>query len=243
MAFRHITRELYDNLLRGFREIPGNASHAGRVAGCDQRMARRGWEEGWSPRMPWARAIKTVLREEQEAARKEQRRIEQQAKDASHEERARTKQDAVRALAQEGQMLAAGRANVLSTLASATQALPAVKKMLADLNTNLLDPKLKLEPRASVRMFREFGLGVRYLVEASNRLIEAERTHNGEPARIIGIDGGASMSLEEAQETIEEVTALYALARDRGLLEVRVDPEKEEAGAQDNGGNGNGEVH
>jgi hypothetical protein len=237
MAFRQISRELYDNLLRGYREMPGNFANAARAAGCRYPMAKRGWELGWSPRIPWARPIKTVLREEQEAARAEQRRLELLEKDKSAEERDRARQDSVKAMAQEGQMLAAGRANVLSTLASATQALPAVKKLLSDLNAALVDPNaVKLTPMAAVKLFREFGLGVRYLVEASNRLIEAERTSKGEPSRIIGLEVDGTLSLEDAQREIEEVSALYELAQQRGLVGKIVANGQEE-------NEGNGKVH
>jgi hypothetical protein len=217
MAYRPITRETYEKLLQAYREFPGNGRNAGRVAGCTAGMARKGWEFGWSPRVPWARPIHTVLKEEQQAARAEQRRQELAARDAAQEERDMARKDAVRALAQEGQMLAAGRANVLAILASATQVLPGVRKLMADLLVDIQSGVIST-PAQRMSMFRNFSLGIKYLVEATDRLVEGERRSKGEPTSVIGLEVDGTMTLEEAQREVEEVSALFKLAQERGLI-------------------------
>lgn len=245
MAYRDITQGVYDRLLESYRERPGNVARAARHAGCAEPTAKRGWERGWAPRVTWARAIKTVLREEQESARAAQRRAEDALRAAAQSEREAARADAVKALAQEGQMLAAGRVNVLSILASATQMLPSLRKITEEANRQLADAKTPLDPKLALRLVRDFGLTCRHLVEASNRLIEAERRHKGEPSTVVGIEHSGSLTLEEAAREIEEASALWALAKERGLVS---DPVPTDLGAEvgspggRNGSNGAG-VH
>jgi hypothetical protein len=232
VARRPITNDLYDALLRAFRDKPANFTNAGRLAGCCVRMAKRGWYDGWVPRLPWAIPIEVALRQEQEAARAEQRRREEADRQAAQDERDKARQDAVKALATEGQLLHAGRTNVLAALASASQLVPAFRKLLAEANAAMADPAFKAEPGKTLKMFKEFSHSVRMLVESSDRLIEAERRHKGEPTAVIGLDVGG-MSLKEAAQTVEETTALFELARRRGLLEP--DLGKNGSGEQDKG--------
>jgi len=43
---------LYDALVEAYRDAPGNARHAAKVAGCDRATARRAWEKGFGAAMP-----------------------------------------------------------------------------------------------------------------------------------------------------------------------------------------------
>jgi len=219
MSRRAVTREFYDALVAAFRASPGHFTAASRQACCEPRTAKRGWELGWVPRLQWARPIRDVLEDEKLAARAEQRRVEEEDRKAAQVERDKVRQDAVKALAQEGQMLAAARANVLAELASATQALPAMRKLIEHARDAMLDPTYKPTPAQSIKLFREFNLGIRYMVDATDRLIEAERRAKGEPTAVLGIVGAdGEMSFEDAKQTIEHVTGLYELARERGLF-------------------------
>lgn len=242
--YHPITMSRYNLLLEAYRECPGNASYAMRKAVCGRPMAGRAWYPGWTDKFSWARPIRDVLAEEREAARAEQSRQDRVAREVADIERDKTRQDAVKTLVQEGQMLAAGRANVLAELASATQALPAMKKIIEQVRDGILSGAA-MTPTQGVRLFREFNLAIRYMVEAADRLIEAERRSKGEPSTIIGISAGDTMSVEDAQREMEEVTALYALAKERGLVgDVQVQPAASPNGGAGEGSNGGGpQVH
>ena len=216
MAFRHLTREMYDALLIAYREVPGNAARAARIANCDSRTARKMWEEGNS-KLPWARPIRQALLDEAEAARAAQRKAELAQLDEAKNERDKVRQDAVKALAQEGQMLAAGRANALGVLASLTQLLPSVRKVAQQLNDRIAngDP---LEVSQGMKFLDRFTSTFSRAADAADKLIEAERRHKGEPTQVIGLEVEQGTDLEQARETLDEVTSLWALARQRGLV-------------------------
>ena len=62
MARCRLTLEQYRRLLEAFREEPGNAARAARIAEVDPRTALRAWHRGWiAP--PWARCIEQVVDE------------------------------------------------------------------------------------------------------------------------------------------------------------------------------------
>ncbi len=218
MANRAVTHELYDAMLQAFRELPGNATAAARRVGCDQRMAMRGWQRGWTPRIPWARAMKLVLEEEREAARAYQRKLEEDARNHTAQERERARQDSIAALAQEGQMIKAGRITVLNGLATIASMLPAIKAIADKLSSDVAQGLIPA-PIVSMRLLRDFSTVVGRLVLASQQLVQAERESKGEPSKIIGlVDATGGMNVEEALAEIKEVTELYALAKERGLV-------------------------
>lgn len=64
-----ISREVAEKLLEAYRRSPGHARFAAKAAGCDRRTALKAWERGW-PHLPYvARAMKSIVHEEQELAR------------------------------------------------------------------------------------------------------------------------------------------------------------------------------
>ncbi len=214
-----VTREFYDNLVNAFRNEPGNASHAARKAGCDRRMAQRGFDRGWSPAIAWARPIRQVLEEDKEAARSAQRKLEEEHHRMASNEREKARADSVAALAQEGQMIKAGRVTTLNALVTVAGLLPAIKS-LADALTADVAAGVTISPGMKMRVIKDFSSVVRQLVSASNELVVAERASKGEPSKIIGIDiNSATMTVDEAVREIKEVTELYALAKERGLVD------------------------
>jgi len=240
MSYRPITPDIYENLLKAFREDPGNASHAAKRAGCDRRMAARGWAQGWTPHKPWARSIKLVLEEEQQAVRAEQRRLEEEQRNAGKLERERARQDSISALAQEGQMIKAGRITVLNGLATIASMLPAIKAIADKLSADVQAGHVPA-PAVSMRLLRDFSTVVGRLVTASQQLVEAERASKGEPSKVIGlVDATGAMSVDDAVREIQEATALMNLAKARGLI---TDDGAPPAGSNGSNGNGSGEVH
>ena len=69
MANRQLTEIVYNRLILAYREKPGEHKHAALKSGLNWRTARRGWEIGWAPRIPWAPCIKTIIETEQTEAR------------------------------------------------------------------------------------------------------------------------------------------------------------------------------
>lgn len=245
MARRPVTREFYENLLAAYRDTPRNHGVAARRAGCDYRMAKRGWEQGWSPRLPWARPIRVMIDEEQIAARDLQRRLEDEERKASQEERDRARQDSVAALAQEGQMIKGGRAVVLNSLAVVATILPSLKKMADNLNAQINGGALPT-PVMTMRIMRDFSTVVGRLVMAAQQLVAVERDSKGEPSKVIGLEVTAGLTVEEAVREIKEASALYELARERGLVDdpaLPAEPATAEGGPNGSATDEPGNVH
>lgn len=73
-----ITKAIYEKLAEAFVEKPGNYNHASAFAGVHYRTAKRAWLEGWArPNFP---ALRRVVEEEQELARKFLVKAEERAK-------------------------------------------------------------------------------------------------------------------------------------------------------------------
>jgi len=247
MARRPIQREFYDNLLKAFRDAPGNGAHAARKAGCDQRTAKRAWEKGWSPGIPWARPIKHLIEEEREEARAAQRRLEERKDAEAAEERGKAREDAVQSLVQEGQMIRLGRSNALGALASIAQMLPAMRVVGEKMRDKILAGE-EIDLKMGMRLHRDFGMTVRNLATAAQILVESERQHKGEPSAVIGVQMDGEITVDEALREMAEVSELYELAKRRGLIGpvldvVQVTDKGSTNGTNGtNGANGNG-VH
>ncbi len=223
MARRAVTQDLYDLLLQGFREAPGNASHAAKVAGCDRRMAKRGWEEGW-PAASWARPIRERIHEERQAARAQAATLEREAQEAQASERAKAAREAAEVLAQEGQLMKVGRNDVLGVLVIAAQMLPAMRALAERLKDQLLNPALDpvtgqpapLNPKEVLAIFRGYAAIAGRGVDAATKLIELERLRRGDPSEILRIDVEPA-SLEDATAELAAASDALARAKELGL--------------------------
>ncbi len=225
MSSRVITRELWEAILAAFRSNPGQFSYVQERTGVGRRLAKRAWDEGWLPRIPYARPIRIVLEEEKFKARAEQRRQEELARHGQTAEQKAAAEDARKATAQEGQMISAGRATVLGLTFTVNQLIPTLKQMGVDIAADVAAGKLKGNPEKAMRALREVASSLRMLTESGMKLLEAERLVKGEPTSIIGVQGGVDdMSLEEAERTVIRATNLFALARRRGHITPSEDP-------------------
>ncbi len=175
MARRAITRDLYDALLEGFRVKPGNASHAADVAGCERRMARRGWEQGWERNAIWARPIREVIREELQAARAERVRMQEEEQEHAQGIRDRARADSIKANVEEAHKILQGM--MISTF-----------PLLGKLKAALSDPNLQLKPKEMVRILKDTSGVVRQVNEAIKTSLEIERLRLGEPLRGDDVD-------------------------------------------------------
>jgi len=226
MARRPVTRELYDLMLAGFRESPGNASYAARAAGCERRMAARGWAAGW-PAYPWARPIRKVVAEEQlEAERRstEERRRDLQEAEAKRKESAEV---SVRSWMRVGSMLALQRealyrqAGVTSQMAAAT--LKLAPRVAQALEAMAAEPELPPLP-TTLRVLSQTTVILDKLAKAISAHVAAERLFHNEPTAqempsAEGVD--EVLSLEEGLRRVEAAGQALASVRDGHLRVIR----------------------
>lgn len=219
MASRLIDQATYDALMGAYREDPGNAERAARLAKCGRKLARRAWSVGWLDKFHWAKPIQLALKEEHTRIRAEQRRQEEDARRKGQEERDKARQDALASMAQEGRILALARADVQGALGSASLMLPALRAMAEKAAATILADPGQFSPKAATVLLREFATAVRSLATAGEQIIRAERLHKGEPTDILGLSSSpAEMSLEEAFREIKAASSLYELAKRQGLV-------------------------
>jgi hypothetical protein len=215
MSKRPITRELYDALVAGFRETPGNASHAARVAGCDRRTAARGWTEGWCRQWSWARPINAVLREEQLAARAKAAEAEQAAERQRAEQAEKARTRAIEAAAEEEQVLRVARKDVLGVLVVCAELQPAMRKLGQKVAT-MVDQD-KVTPKEAMVLLTRYSQVIQRATLAGDQVIKLSRLDRGEPTAIEQrIE--AEYTPEEAADEIARAHAALERAKKRGLV-------------------------
>lgn len=243
MAKRPYTRTLYDKLLAGFREAPGNASHAARVAGCDPRTARRAWTLGWAAQngevLPWARPIRDVVAKEadtaaarrgqEEAIRRERESRRLEAEDAEAE---KAREERIETLKLEGNLLKAARQDVLSVLVVAAELVPAMRGLGAIIKGAVFDDEGKprvppqISPRDAMMLLSRHASLVGRGVYAAEAIIQLGRLDRGQPNAIVGVQD-ADMTDEQIAEEMEAAQGVLARLRKRGE-EVDADDGAEE---------------
>lgn len=204
-------------MVAALRELNGNVEGTARQAQVGRKLARRAWQTGW----PSAgfRAVKDLLREEEVAARAEQRRLEEAEKRKTAEERDKARSDAIAAMAAEGRILALARNDVQGALACANVMLPALRALAEAIATSLQADPTQISPAKGVELIQRYSVAVKSLTQAGEQLVRAERLHKGEPTDILGVQHSASeMSVEEAVREIQTTVGLYELAKRRGLI-------------------------
>lgn len=216
MARRPVTRELYAKLLAGFRDAPGNATHAARVADCERRMAKRGWEEGW-PVYPWAEPIRKVVeREKLEAAEKARAEEVERARQAAKlKDDARG--DALEAHKQEGQLVKAARINVIVQLNALGRIGPSLQ-VLSEQIRQAIDTGQVPWDEASV-LLRNLATAAAQVVRVGHTVLQIERLHRGEPTDILGITP-VEMSNDEALQEIADAAEDAQRFRRKGLTVI-----------------------
>jgi hypothetical protein len=243
MARVLFTREQYDLCVEAFREQSGNASHAGRKAGCTPHTARRAWRLGW-PDRGWL-PIKDLVANEQEAARAARQKsmadmeaeTAQRARDAQAiqtdsltsqlekeiADREKAREDAIKTRAEEAQMIRGLRGDVGMMLAIIGQGLRGgldsgkrIRKALEtgmDKNGQVLS--LKEEVELSIGLAKFSAVAIKGVKVA----IEAERLLMGEPTEILGLtmnqltDEDAVHVLEVGQRAVERTRERFELIK------------------------------
>ncbi len=227
---RTLTRELYDSLVEGFREAPGNGAHAARRAGTDRRMARRGWDLGWK-NYPWARPIKLVLADEANLARARVADITRQAAEEADRKRDAAKEEHVKTLAEEQQILKVARGDVLGALVLAAELVPAMrhlaKRIIADCQPQPDGSPPLITAAAAMQLMARHATLVQKAVGAAEAVVQLSRLDRGQPGTIVGVKPTApELTYAEALEELEAAESLLGVARKGGLAPG---PEAEEA--------------
>lgn len=183
MSRRLITQNLYDALLTAYREKPGNHSNAARVGGCDRRMAKRAWEEGWE-KAPWAVPIKVVLEREAAEARaaRAKARTEEYVEYENRRELAR--QDAIQARMEEGQIVRMARGSAHELLTSTFELIQNSQKLTKHLSKELNCTDGITAARALMTLDR-LSRFAGQAVATAQQVMRMERLHMGEPEAIL----------------------------------------------------------
>ena len=213
MARRPVTRELYAKLLAGFRDAPGNATHAAKVADCDRRMAKRGWEMGW-PVLPWAEPIRKVIDRERIEAQEKARAEEVERARQAAKVRDDARSDALKTHDEEGRLVKVARVNVIQLLAASARIGPALQVLGERVKQAIEGNALSTTEAAS--LLRSLTTTATQTVRAGQMALELERLHRGDPTQIIGVQP-VEMSTEDAVQEIEAAQQALARFKRRGL--------------------------
>lgn len=237
MANRQITQDVYNRLVAAYREQPEVHKFASEAAGVNWRTARRGWELGWAPRLPWAPAIKDVILNEQKEARA--RLIIEGSRKATEDAQAATKtpesiqlkarEDAVDTLMQEAKLIRAARENTLALMATTQSVMKGVVKLAPQAYEIIQNAKLT--PMQIAAFFRQLASLMKDANECAMRALQLERLRTGEPTEIIGVTG---VSMDDAERETRHTLALIEEAKKLGVIPSG------EGNADGNGSNGNG---
>jgi hypothetical protein len=234
--YRLVDAKMYQQIVDAFRENPGNCYQVMKKVDCGHATAKRAWEQGW-PKRGYP-PIKEALKSEQVVARS---RIEQEAElkmaegvDRSIEQGMtleRARQDAIKTLAEEGQLLLAARRGAIGINAAVGYMSPAIVAMAKDLRDDYLKNRATYTEAQKERKIRNFGLLARDVIPLAKIAIEMQRLYMGEPTEIIAqghISEFDDMTTEELFQQVEGVSELLQKAQDRGAL-ICLDGGKAEA--------------
>jgi len=206
-------------LVEAFKRKPGNISHASLYAAVSRPTAQRAWAFGWDE--PKYRPIRELLEEETVAVRARLREKyreefeEEEKKDPiwSHE---LAREEAIRALGVEAEMIRSARGQVVSGLNIVADVMTRVKTVAAEV-AGYMDTMAS--PPEKLAMLKQLSEISKQLATAGQTVMEMERLHLGEPQKILGVAVAAPrMSLEEARREIEASTRALLRAEQLGLL-------------------------
>lgn len=214
MARRRLTQELYDRLLEGFRESPGNYAHAAKFAGCGWKLAKRTWTNGWED-YSFAIPVKDQIQLEMEGARLERSRILEDERLKKAEDREGARKEAIKARTQEAQSAQRARINALA-MANIVGKIVLACGPLADKLAETLK-KEELGPRVAAQILKDATYIVKRGNEAIKHALEIERLRVGNPIDTmdLGID---DMTQEEALAELEGLAKTLARARQQNVV-------------------------
>lgn len=245
MAYRQIDKTTYDALTAAFRDKPGNYANAARVAKCDSRMARAGWNKGWVIKRVGISypPIRDLLVEEQREARARMQEEAVRQSQAQEEMRARARTEAIDSRAEFGKLLKNSGQLTAAMTGIIGKLLPLGLEVAQSLAS---DPAgLKALPvRQRAKFLFDLTEQARTLVAAVREHQESIHSHFGEPDKILGIQiDPDQMSPEQMVESLK-LAAQEAIDYERIFLgKVIVPAERSDALDEHRGTNGSGTAH
>jgi len=229
MGRRRLTQELYDRLVEGYRESPGNHAHAARIAGCGWKLAKRSWEDGWKE-YTYAIPIKDQLQADKEGARLQRSRILEEERTKKSEEREEARKDAIQARSQEAQAAQRAGVNALAMANIIGKIVLACGPLSTRLAEMLKDPDNDMTARMMAQILKDSTYIVKRGNDAIRTALEIERLRVGNPIDTMDL-GIEDMTHEEALEELEGLSKTLARARQQEIVvdDVPVDyPEDDE---------------
>jgi len=242
MGLKGITEELYGRLVEAYRDIPGEAQggvqRAAKAAGCDNRTARKGWEEGFARGWSGARRpIREVIWAEQEVARarlaQQQDEAQRKALEAEAMAKAETRRgaitDATDSRVEEGRVVRLLRGNALAALGNIARLNQALQKAVVSMHATVEDmvrpdpmtgrprPLTPQEMRSLRDLVSATTTSLRQASDAASKAMECERLLLGEPTRIIGLQI-QDLTWAEAQRRVDLAARAMARVQQRGLI-------------------------
>ena len=210
MSRRIITQDLYDSLITAYRERPNNHSNAARVAGCDRRMARRAWGEGWTS-APWAVPIRQAIELEQVEARSVRASSRTSEFLAAEAIRDRARQDAIEARGEEGQLVKLARHATLDLMAQTVQTIEAARAVTNRLHDSILEGSVDhMSPAQCLALMDKLAKTAASAVSTGQAVMRMERLHMGEPEAIVSVDMGG-VSTQDLGAELREIESTLRL--------------------------------
>jgi len=220
---KKVTRLQYEKLIEAFCQQnpnPGkkpNFSAAGKAAGVDRRTAQKAWERGWPNKNPPMTAISTVIVEQQRVARAKIARAEARQRQAALAMRAEAQEQAIKARAEEGAMVAITRRSATHLLRHTETLIRASQPLVETLRDQLMKRGSQFKMQKALILLERlnaFAKNTGDLVEQTMRL---ERLHLGEPETIIGHQ--VDMDVDEALQHLMEAGKALERWQD-GLVDI-----------------------
>lgn len=230
MGRRAYTRDLYENLLEAFKQAPGNVSRAAITAGCGREMAKIAWEKGFKTKHFELPPIASVLNDLEAEARARLAEEEAERSRKAAEMRAKAREDAIKAAAEEAKGTRYARQTnavellVLGKLLEASE--PVIKRLVAEFAV-MADvqktPKLNLTK--TLKLFQQMA----YVVDRATRghmiAMQQERLRVGQPMAILGVSA-EQMQPEAGPMEFGDIERTLARARELGLIPPAVPGEE-----------------
>ena len=183
MARKRITQEFYSALVEALRESNGNFSYTARVVGCDRATAKRAWERGWVPRLPWAKPVEEVIKQEQREARAKLHDASREAAAMAEVARRKAEEQAAQTRSEEAALVKAARINATALLKTTATCLVKIAGQAKKIHAAIDDP----ETTASelVRMQQSITSMASTATSIAETTLRMERVLLGEPDKIV----------------------------------------------------------
>ena len=218
--------ERWNAVLAAYRKAPGAHTQVGLAAGVDRKTARKLWEVGDPRRGYSTKPIKDVIFDERQASVARAVREEAAARAVQESPGAEdvrlAREGAIRAQAEEVQLVRVARLQVQALLGMTTHLSATAIKLSVRVEQTLANPefadKMTLA-QALLTLSRIAGI-VQKGIYAAESVAGLERMVLGSPAERAqqGLEAATSMSDEEALEELGRAVELADMLRARGLV-------------------------